>query len=149
MKRNLILSIMACGASLALCPALHAQDAAPAPSTTGTDAGAHPWAHHGDMLARLTKQLDLTDDQQTKLKPILEAGHTQMQTIHQDSTLSQQDKMAKMKDARESLNSQINAVLTPDQQTKFAAMQEKMRNHRHGGGGPDAGGAPAAPSATP
>jgi Spy/CpxP family protein refolding chaperone len=99
------------------------------------------------MLARLTKQLDLTDDQQTKLKPILEAAHTQMQSIHQDTTLAPEDKRSKMKDARDSLNSQINAVLTPDQQTKFAAMQARMHGHHHGG--EDAGPSPAAPSATP
>jgi Spy/CpxP family protein refolding chaperone len=151
MKRNLILSIIASGATLALVPGLQAQDAgtapaAPAPATTGTDTGGHP-GHHGDMLARLTKQLDLTDDQQAKIKPILETFHSQMQSVHQDSSLSQEDRRSKMKDARETMNSQINAVLTPDQQTKFAAMQAKMHDHHHGG---EAGSPPAAaPSATP
>lgn len=149
MKRNLILSIIATGATLALSPALQAQDAAPAPATTGTDAGGgHHWGHHGDRLAMLTKELDLTSDQQAKIKPILDATHTQMQSIHQDTTLSDADKRSKMKDAHESETSQINAVLTPDQQTKFAAMQAKMHGHRHGG--EDAATQPAAaPAATP
>jgi Spy/CpxP family protein refolding chaperone len=150
MKRNLILSIIATGATLALAPGLQAQDATPAPAapaaaTTGSE---HPGGHHGDMLARLTKELELTDDQQTKIKPILETFHTQVQSVRQDTSLSPEDRRSKMKDARETLNSQINAVLTPDQQTKFAAMQAKMHDHHHGG---EAGGqsSAAAPSATP
>ncbi len=152
MKRNLILSIIASGATLALAPGLQAQDATPAPAapapaaaTTGAGPG-HPGGHHGDMLARLTKELDLTDDQQAKIKPILETFHTQAQSVHQDTSLSPEDRRSKMKDARETLNSQINAVLTPDQQTKFAALQAKMHDHHHGG---EAGGQSAAPSATP
>ncbi len=132
MKRNLILSIIACGASLALCPGLHAQDTTPAPATTtGTASGpeGHPLAGHhrgggNPLLERLTTELSLTADQQAKVKPILEASHAQMQTIRQDVSLTKEDKMAKMKDARESMHSQINALLDPDQQTKYAAMLE-------------------------
>jgi len=153
MKRNLILSIIASGAALALAPGLQAQEAAPAPATTGTDAGGHPGGHHGgdhrggDRLERLTKELDLTADQQAKIKPILETGHTQMESIHKDTSLSPEAKKAKMKEAHETETSQINAVLTADQQTKFAAMQAKMHGHRHGGD--EAGGPAAAPAATP
>jgi Spy/CpxP family protein refolding chaperone len=146
MKRNLILSLIACGAGLALSTGLQAQDASPAPSAAVNDSG-HPGGHHGDMLARLTKALDLTSDQQDKIKPILESAHTQMQSVHQDTSLAPEDKRSKMKDIRDTMNSQINAVLTPDQQTKFAAMQARMHGHRHGG--EDAAGSPAAPSATP
>ena len=70
------------------------------------------------MLKRLTTELGLTDAQQASLKPILETSGTSMQAIRQDTTLSREDKMAKMKEARDSVNTQINAVLTPDQQGK-------------------------------
>ena len=148
MKRNLILTIIACGASLALCPGLHAQDASPSPSTTGTDGG-HQGGRHGGgvdgMLQRLTTELNLTADQQTKIKPILEDARTQMQANRQDTSLAQQDKMAKNKELRDTENTQINAVLTPDQQTKYAAMVEKMHS-RHAWGAASPG---ASPSATP
>jgi Spy/CpxP family protein refolding chaperone len=151
MKRKFILTIIACGASLALCPGLRAQDATPAPATTtGTAGGAGE--HHrgpggaGDQLEHLTKALDLTADQQAKIKPILDTLHTQVQAIRQDTTLDRQAQMPKIKDARDAANTQINAILTPDQQTKFAALQQKMHDHRHGG----AEGQPSAsPVATP
>lgn len=152
MKRNLILSLLACGASLTLSPAIHAQEAAPAPVTTGTEAGGEGHHHRGggDMLARLTKELDLTADQQEKVKPILETQHSAIQAAHQDTSLSQQDRMSKIKDARETANSAITALLTDDQKTKFAAMQEKWQAHRHGGGqGAENSQPAAAPTATP
>ena len=154
MKRNLILTIIACGASLALCPGLHAQDASPSPSTTGTESGQHPWGHHGgggDMLERLTKALDLTPEEVTQIKPILETQHTQIQAIREDSTLSQEDKKAKAKGIHETATTQINAILTPEQQTKYAELQQKMRDHHHGGGagGADQAAPSPAASATP
>ena len=132
MKRNLILTLITCGATLALCPSLRADDATPAPSA----AGEHQGGHHGpaggaDMMEHLTKELTLTADQQTKIKPILDALHTQIQTIRQDTTLTRKDQMPKVKEARDAANAQINGILTPDQQAKYAAMQQKMHEHRH------------------
>lgn len=156
MKIKLVLSLVACGASLVLCPGLlHAQDATPAPATSGTDTstGGHSWGHHGGggggpTIEMLTKQLDLTPDQQEKIKPILDTLHTAVQTARQDTSLTPEDKMAQIKDARQTANTAMDAVLTPDQQAKFEAMQEKMRARRHAEGGP--GGSPeASPSASP
>ncbi len=153
MKCKFILSIAACGASLAISPCLRAQDAAPAPATTGTTSETTgPGGHHhggGEMIQRLTTALNLTPDQQTQIKPILETFHTQRQTIMQDTTLEPKDKMAKMRDARETMNTQIKAILTPDQQAKFAQMMENMRNHRRGAGGPGAPVSASTPAATP
>ena len=96
------------------------------------------------MLQRLTTELTLTSDQQTQIKPILETEVTAMQGIRADTSLARTDRMAKMKDARDTANTAINAILTPDQQTKYAALQAKMRNRRGGpGGNGGPGGAPA------
>ena len=144
MKRTLILSIIACGASLALCPVLQAQDT-PAPSADTGGGGGHGGGRHGGgmSLEKLTTALTLTSDQQTQIKPILDTERASMQAARSDTTLSQEDKMSKMKDARDTANTAINAILTPDQQTKFAALIANMHSHRGGGGG----GAGAAPSA--
>jgi len=153
---KLVLSLIACGAALVLCPGLQAQDASPAPNTTGTSGteGGHQWGRHGGgpmnadaMLKRLTDQLGLTADQQTQIKPIVDTFVKTVQDLRADTTLTQEDRMAKMKEARETEMTGIKAVLTPDQQAKLAEMQEKMHNRGHRG---DAAGSPAAsPSATP
>ena len=64
--------------------------------------GEGPMHHRGpispeEQLAHLTKALTLTTDQQAQVKPILEARRQQMMQLHQDSSMSRDDKMAKMK----------------------------------------------------
>jgi periplasmic protein CpxP/Spy len=94
-------------------------------------------------LQMLTKQLNLTSDQQAKIKPILESESQQMQTLRQDSSLSSEDRMSKMRQIRQSSNEQIKSNLNGDQQQKF----EEMMSHQ-GHGGPH-GAPPSGQSAPP
>ena len=82
-------------------------------------------------LQMLSEKLNLTDDQKTKLKPMLQDQMQQMKAVREDSSLSEEQKRAKMKSIHESLHEQINAVLTPEQQAKFKQMrQEQMQKHK-------------------
>ena len=81
-------------------------------------------------LQRMTQALNLTEDQQAKIKPILENESTQMQGLRSDTSLSQEDRMAKMKQIRENTTSQINPILTPDQQKQYAEMTSRMGRGR-------------------
>jgi Spy/CpxP family protein refolding chaperone len=78
------------------------------------------------MLQRLTTQLGLTADQQSQIKPILDAAHTQIQSIHSDSTLTLREKFAKVKETMDAVHSQIDGILTPAQQQELAGMKEKF-----------------------
>jgi len=83
-------------------------------------------------LQMMTKQLNLTADQQEKIKPMLESQNQQMQALHQDTSLSQEDRMSKMREIRQSTNEQIKSVLNPDQQQKFEQMSSRQ-GRGHGG----------------
>jgi periplasmic protein CpxP/Spy len=112
--------------------------------------GASAWAQMGEgmggghgqpmsadqRLQMMTKQLNLTTDQQEKIKPLLESQNQQMQALHQDTSLSQEDRMSKMRQIRQSTNDQIKSVLNADQQQKFEEMNSR---HGHGPGGPPPG----------
>lgn len=101
-----------------------------------------------DRLQHLTQMLNLTSDQQTKIRPILENESTQMQALRGDSSMSRDDKMTKMKSIRENTNSQISPILTSDQQQKWAQMQaQHMRPQGAPMGAP--GGDQGAPPPTP
>jgi len=89
-------------------------------------------------LQRMTQALSLTDDQQQKIKPILENESTQMQSLHADTSLSQEDRMAKMKQIRETTSSQINPILNEEQQKKYAEMTSRMGHGRGPGANPSA-----------
>jgi len=100
-------------------------------STAQQPAPMAPGMHHGmsadEQLARMTKDLNLTSDQATQIKPILVNRQQQMQTLRQDLSMSQEDKMAKMKSLREDSNTKIEAVLNDTQKQQFAEMQAKQQ----------------------
>ncbi|MGB9106639.1 MAG: hypothetical protein WCC59_17940 [Terriglobales bacterium] len=75
-------------------------------------------------LDHLSRMLNLTDDQKAKIKPILETESTQMQSLHQDTSLSLQDRHTKMSGIHENTMSQIRSVLTPDQLAKLDSMKQ-------------------------
>jgi hypothetical protein len=67
-----------------------------------------------------------------------------MEGLHQDSSLSQQDRRAKMMDIHKATDAQIRGVLDANQQKKWDEMQarreQRMQNRNQGP--PDAGSAP-------
>jgi Spy/CpxP family protein refolding chaperone len=102
----------------------------PAPQTTphGHEAmGANSADAHLQMLS---EKLNLTEDQKAKLKPILQDQAQQMKALHDDASLTPEQKAAKKKAIHDTTHDQINAVLTPEQQEKFKEMkQENMEKH--------------------
>jgi hypothetical protein len=141
MKRNFILTFLACGASLMLGVAAQAQSPALVSSTTTTtgtagpawtpgELGGHKHGHgrgHGGILAHLTNALALSGSQQAEIAPILEAAKPQMKAIHDNAE-------AARKTLIDSVSAQITPLLTPDQQTKFAEMVQKFEAGPAGGG---------------
>jgi periplasmic protein CpxP/Spy len=94
------------------------------------------------QLKHLSKRLNLSDDQQTKIKPILEDQQKQMQQLWSDNALSRQDRFSKMRDIRENSDAQIKNVLNQDQQKQFDKMREEQRSRmreRMGGNQPNSG----------
>lgn len=86
------------------------------------------------------KDLNLTKEQQEKVKTIMEKQRTEMETLR-NSSLSREEQRTKMMDMRKKYNDEIEAVLTPEQKEKYKAkqkeMQEQMQQRRRdGGGGP-------------
>jgi Spy/CpxP family protein refolding chaperone len=104
----------------------------------------------GPTLDQLAQQLNLTDDQKAKVKPILEARDQKLRDLRSDTSLTPEDRRAKMKALRDDMTTQMKAVLTPEQFDKWQKMSPPgMRDHRNGpppGGGHAVGtNAPAAP----
>jgi hypothetical protein len=97
-----------------------------------------------EQVARMTKRYNLSADPQTQIKPIVANTQQQMMALRQDSTLSREDKMAKMKGIREDSSTKIQAILNDSQKKQFAEDQQKMQERmQERGGGPPAGGPPA------
>ena len=141
--------LLAAGLTLGSAAAF-AQDS-PAPDASAQPGGGGGGGHMGRMqmtpdeqLARMTKHYNLSADQQTQIKPILANQQQQMMALRGDTSLSRDDKMAKMKGIREDSSTKIQAILNDTQKKQYAEDQQKMqeRMQERGGGGP-AGGPPA------
>jgi protein CpxP len=105
-----------------------------------------------DQIKHLSKKLNLSDEQQAKLKPIFEDQRKQMEAIHNDSSLSPEDRFSKMQALRQSSDAQIKSVLNEEQEKSFdkmrAEQQERRKQWRRGSDNappPPAGGAPDTP----
>ncbi len=81
---------------------------------------------HGHRFAmeHLTKSLNLTSDQQAKVKPLLDQARPQIMAIHKDA-------MQKTQAIVDKTMSQIRPLLTQDQQTKFDALQKARQDLRN------------------
>lgn len=77
----------------------------------------HGYKHNPkSKLERMTKKLDLTQEQQDKILPILEDKHQKMEALHNQ-----------MKEVRQNAMSQIEAQLNPEQQEKFRKAREERK----------------------
>ncbi|RXK60944.1 hypothetical protein ESA94_10845 [Lacibacter luteus] len=84
------------------------------------------------------KDLNLSKDQQDKVKAIQDKQREEMETLR-NSSLSREEQRTKMMDIRKKYNEQIEAILTPEQKEKYKAKQKEMQEQmqrRQGGGGP-------------
>jgi periplasmic protein CpxP/Spy len=103
--------------------------------------------HRADMLKQ---NLSLTDDQTSQVKTIFEDSRTKMEALRSNSSLSQDDRRSQMMSIRKAENDKVEALLTPDQKTKYAAMEAQMRDRMRGGApGGDAAPPPPPPPSAP
>lgn len=111
---------------LALATQVFAQQSAPASGDTAPASQQH--LHRFDaptQLQRLTKQLQLTADQQAKIGPLLQQRDQQLKALHADTTLKPADRRAKTMALVQDSDNQITAVLTPEQRDKWKSVREK------------------------
>ena len=86
-----------------------------------------------EQVAHMAKRYSLTSDQQAQITPILANQQQQMKALRQDSTMSREDKMAKMQSIHADSTNKIQALLNDNQKQKFAQdmqrRQQRMQQH--------------------
>jgi len=147
-----------CSAGLGLGAAVAQQETAPPPPPDQQQQGPPP---NGQMqgpgqrgmdperrIEKLQQRLNLNDSQTAQVRQIFTESHAQMVTIRSNASLAPEDRRAQMMSLHQGEEARIRAVLTPDQQAKFDAMQAKMRERRADEGGQGAP-VPPPPSGSP
>ena len=123
--------LLATGLTLSTAAAFAQQDTPPpAPDGSAQQMGrmGHQRMDPDEQVAHMTKRYNLSSDQQTQIKPILVGRQQQMQALRQDSSLSREDKMAKMKSIRDDSSTKIQAILNDSQKQKYTEDQQKMQD---------------------
>lgn len=107
-----------------------AQDPTPAPTTAPAPAG---MKHHkpGKMAAKMAAELNLTDEQKDKIKPILADRESKMEALAADTASTPQAKKQQQREIMKKFQADMAGVLTPEQLEKMKGMRKG-----HKGGAP-------------
>ena len=116
-------------ALLAMCSAVLVA-AAPAMAQGGGGGGQRGGMNTQAQLDRMTTALSLTADQQTSIKAILDQNMKDNMALRADTSLSDDDRMAKMQAMRKAQGEKIKAVLTDDQKPKYDEMMAAQRQRQ-------------------
>ena len=95
-------------------------------------------------LRMLTQNLNLTNDQREKLRPIITDEGEQLHVVRIDERMTPDQKRAKVIEIREAFAPKISAELTPEQQEKWKKLQASLLGKRTEGAKE-----PAAPATPP
>ena len=104
---------------------------------TTTSNGAHGATGGGvptvqKHLKLLTEKLDLTGDQQAKIKPILQELHDGTQKVIQDESMSREERLGKVRACREKADKEIREILNDDQKKKLDQLEHEPHSELHG-----------------
>lgn len=148
------------GASLLAVPAFAQTEAAPPPPPAQSDVPPPPpdggpgrggpgRGNPERRLAMLQQHLNLTPDQTTQVKALLETERGKMEALRSGGASAGGDRRTQMMAIHQDTTTKMHAILTPEQATKYDAMEARMREHRQGPPPnvppPPAGSAPSGP----
>lgn len=129
MKRFSSLLLAGCLCAFAFAPAQEGQQTqAPPPPPA---ARGHHMPTVDEQVAHLTKRLSLSPEQQTNLRPILQAQHEKMQQLMDDTSTPREQKHVQMKAIHDSSQSQIRELLNDDQKKSFDEFAQQHGRHMH------------------
>lgn len=123
-------SLIALG--IAASPFLVAQQTAPPNSNQGIPVQSAPetkgsWPTPQETVARMSNKLNLTDDQQAQITPIVADRQTKMRSLMDDTSTRRMQKARKARSIFADSDKKIEAVLTKDQKKSYVEMKEETR----------------------
>ncbi len=81
-------------------------------------------------LDRMEKELNLTADQKTKIKAVMEKDAKAREEVFRDSSLTREQRREKMRARAEEQDKEIKAILTPEQYQKWEKTRIQARQRR-------------------
>ena len=103
-------------------------------ATTATRSGRvrNPESIKRAKLTRLKKDVALDDQQVQSAMPIIDSYVTAVQNVKKDASLDSHARRLKLSELRKRYDSDIDALLTPEQQQKLASIKAERRSRLRG-----------------
>jgi Spy/CpxP family protein refolding chaperone len=89
-----------------------------------------PRFHRGPALEQLEEELNITEEQKTKLKAAHEAQMAKMEALKEQEFESREERFEAMKALRDEERTAVNNILTAEQQEKLAALKAEKEKER-------------------
>ena len=129
MKTLTKITLLAAGLAAAV-PLFAATDA----STTAPSPANHPRLHallqkRAALRGKIAKRLDLSPDQVAQLKAKRAQTAAAVKAVRADSSLTADQKKAKVRETLQAARADLRSVLTADQQSKLDQMRKHLRKH--------------------
>ena len=113
-----------------------AQTATPPDSSPGPAYKGHYGHHRGhnpqQEAAFLSKKLNLSADQQSKLEPILADRDQKIATLRSDTSLTQDQKKEQFRAIHQNMKQQLSSILTPEQMQQMKSFRGHHGGHQQG-----------------
>jgi periplasmic protein CpxP/Spy len=82
-----------------------------------------------EVVKMLDSRLSLTDDQKSQITPIIAERQAKLKELRDDTSARPMRRARRAKKIFEESDKKIKAILTPDQQQKYAELEQEMREH--------------------
>jgi Spy/CpxP family protein refolding chaperone len=79
---------------------------------------------------RLADELNLTDDQRAKMKPLFEQERAELEALKADTSLAKEERRAKARAVHRKYRDLRDALLTPEQRAKAEKLRENFGKRR-------------------
>jgi Spy/CpxP family protein refolding chaperone len=137
MKNRYSFRLLTIGTMLIASLTAPAQQTATGPGGADNDGHAQRASQDGapkvePQLKMLTEKLDLTGDQQTRVKPILQELHDATQRVMKDESMSRDERLDHVKTSRYRADRQIREILNDDQKKKLDQVESEPHPELHG-----------------
>lgn len=103
-----------------------AQTPPPAPAESGGKCAAHP--HKGE----LAEKLGLTEEQKSKITPLVEKNHADIKAIKDNQSLTKEQKHEQIAALHQTLDQTMQSILTPEQKQKWQEIKAQRKEHEGG-----------------
>ena len=124
--------VLAIGSMLLIAPVMLAQQTAPTSEPAKGAAQGVVLPDVGDQLKVLTQKLDLSVDQQPKVKTILQELRDASLKLTQDEGASREELLSKVRPLRMNADKKIREILSDDQKKKLDQYLRGPHSEMHG-----------------